>query len=367
MERDEADKYKIIDLFAGPGGIDVAAEKLGITTVGIEWDPSAGDTRDAAGLKTEKGDVRDYDPSRFPDANVLAGGPPCQTFTVAGNGAGRKALDTVLDFVERMAARENSEEIRRDLSQLDDERTSLILEPLRWALKAIDDGRPYEAIILEQVPGVLPVWEAYKGVLKKEGYSAECEVLRTEEYGVPQTRRRAILIARRGDTVDFPPPPTHRAYRRGVPRDEGDQNLKPWRTMAEVIDRKGPFEVISNYGTGGDPKARGRRRSCEPSATVTGKIFRNRIVAPDGTELERFSKFEAGRLQTFPGDYPWAGKDVGQQIGNATPPRLAMHVLCAALGWRPPDEKELKSLEKWKDEKASKLDKDKSEKPKMKK
>jgi DNA (cytosine-5)-methyltransferase 1 len=41
---------------------------------------------------------------------------------------------------------------------------------------------------------------------------------------------------------------------------------------------------------------------------------------------------EAGRLQTFPADYPWSGKDVSQQIGNAIPPRLAAHVLAAALG-----------------------------------
>ena len=47
---------------------------------------------------------------------------------------------------------------------------------------------------------------------------------------------------------------------------------------------------------------------------------------------DRLKVSEAGRLQTFPADYPWSGKDVSQQIGNAIPPRLAAHVLAAALG-----------------------------------
>lgn len=243
---------RIVDLFAGPGGLDVAAEKLGIPTVGIEWDDSACATRRAAGLATEQGDVRDYGPSEFSDANVLAGGPPCQTFTVAGSGVGRRALDEVLGFVKRMVAREDREEIVRDLANLNDERTGLVLEPLRWALEAIDAGKPYQAIVLEQVPAVLPVWEAYAEALLGEGYAVDCGQLRTEAYGVPQTRKRAVLIARLDAASISLPLPTHRTYRKGVPRDAGDPDLEPWRTMADALDRRDPFFVISNYGTGGD-------------------------------------------------------------------------------------------------------------------
>ena len=339
---------KIVDLFAGPGGLDVAAEKLGVATVGVEWDAAACTTRRAAGLATVEGDVRDYGPSHFPEADVLAGGPPCQTFTVAGGGAGRRALDDVLSFVKRLIAREDRDEIVKDLSKMEDERTGLVLEPLRWALEAIDNiGSPYRAIVLEQVPAVLPVWEAYADALQDEGYSVDCGLLRTEAYGVPQTRKRAVLIARMGSETVTLPQPTHRTYRKGVDRESGDSNLEPWRTMADVIDRPSEFYVISNYGTGGDPKARGRRASWEPSATVTGKISRNRVVSTDGTELDRFSFSEAGRLQTFPTDYPWSGRDVGQQIGNAVPPRLAMHILSAAFAWDPPTDEVLQRLERW--------------------
>lgn len=346
---------KIVDLFAGPGGLDVAAEKLGIPTVGIEWDTDARATRheagletagmDASGLDERKGDVRLYGPSDFPEADVLAGGPPCQTFTVAGSGAGRKALDEVLNFVKRYVAREDRAEIERDIAKLDDERTGLVLQPLRWALDAIDlHGRPYRAIVLEQVPAVLPVWEAYREALEGEGYRVDCGILQTEAFGVPQTRRRAVLIARHGTEAVKLPSPTHQTYRKGV-----DREPEPWgwRRMKDVLDRPYDFQVISNYGTGGDPKARGRRSSQEPSATVTGKIFRNRIVGLDGSEFPRFSYSEAGRLQTFPADYPWSGRDIGQQIGNAVPPRLAMHILCAAFGWGPPSKEALESLDNW--------------------
>jgi DNA (cytosine-5)-methyltransferase 1 len=318
-----------VDLFAGPGGLDVAAHWLGLDVDGIEWDANACATRQEAGLRTWQGDVRDYNPSNFKTATVLAGGPPCQTYTVAGDGAGRRALEQVLKFVKRMAA---GEDVKEDLVHLKDERTGLVLEPLRWALDAFKNGHPYEAIVLEQVPAVLPVWYAVREALEGIGYKADCGILHTEMFGVPQTRRRAILIARR-DRKPSLPTPTHRLYRKGVPPSQGDPSLLPWATMGEAVTRESPYVVISNYGTGGDPKLRGRRTSEEPAATVTGKVSRNRLVTHDERELPRFSLPEAGRLQTFPANYPWAGGDISQQVGNAIPPRLAAHVLAAALGF----------------------------------
>lgn len=108
--------------------------------------------------------------------------------------------------------------------------------------------------------------------------------------------------------------------------------------MSEALPHKPtPFTVISNYGTGGDPKARGRRRSDEPAATVTGKVSRNRVESSGGV-TGRFTTAEAGRLQTFPLTYPWSGGDLAQQVGNAVPPRLAAHVLATALGMPVEDE-----------------------------
>ncbi|NUU21749.1 MAG: DNA cytosine methyltransferase [Streptomycetaceae bacterium] len=315
----------MIELFAGPGGLGAGAELEGVHGQGIEWDTNAVATRRAAGLPTIHADVRAHGPADFPNARILAAGPPCQTYTVAGDGAGRAALPDVLDAVKRMGARQTV-----NPKLLGDERTGLVLEPLRWTLEALDAGRPYKAVVLEQVQQVQQVWSAYAEILRAEGYEVATGVLRTEQYGLPQTRRRAVLIARLGAPASLPAP-MHRAYRRGVPQQDGDPQLKPWVSMGETLPDRGPFTVISNYGTGGDPKNRGRRTNAEPAATVTGKISRNRIVDTAGRELPRFTAAEAGRLQGFPANWPWSGNDIPQQVGNACPVPLGAALIKAAI------------------------------------
>jgi len=320
---------RIVDLFAGPGGLDVGAAWLGIPVTGIELDANACKTRSAAGLETIQDDVRAHGPSNFRDSTVLAGGPPCQTFTVAGAGSGRRALDAV---IRRVAELENSRDAESAPNEFADERTGLVFEPMRWALLALRASRPFSAIVLEQVPAVLPIWEAFGDVLERNGYGVAHGILRSEEFGVPQTRRRAILIARLDDRNVKLPTPTHQRFRKSVAAQGAFElpELQPCVSMAVALSRKTKFTVVSNYGSGGDPRNRGQRHSDEPSATVTGKIMRNRLRLADGVE-GRLSHHEAGVLQTFPPDFPWRGSDIGQQIGNAIPPRLAVHVLAQAL------------------------------------
>lgn len=313
----------ITDLFAGPGGMDVAARALGVKSVGVEWDDDAVATRLAAGLDTIHGDVTEYGPADLPESDTLAGGPPCQTFTVAGRGEGRKRLDLIHHRIKFMAAR---------LPVPDDgldQRSALVLEPLRWILQAKDTGHPYRAVVLEQVEAARHVWKAYAETLRAEGYAVAYGVLRAEQYGVSQTRRRAVLLARRDGAVALPAP-LCRPYRKGVHAHDGDPSLAAYLTMGGALPtRKGPFTMVSNYGTGGDPRNRGTRTRHEPAFTVTGKISRNRIVGPDGEELPRLTWAEAGMLQGFPADYPWSGRDIGQQIGNACPVGLAYNLFLA--------------------------------------
>ncbi|MEU7424167.1 DNA cytosine methyltransferase [Streptomyces sp. NPDC040750] len=374
--------FRIVDLFAGPGGLDLAAEVLGIPSIGIEWDDDAVATRLAAGLETVHGDVRLFGPDHpdFEDCNVLAGGPPCQTFSIAGSGSGRKAFDLVTGFIHRTHAwyeRERAgekgetwEDIQRELDKLDDERTGLVLQPLRWIFEAMlrprhgqDESRPFDVIVLEQVPSVIEVWHEYEKVLRAVGYHAKAKVFHTEQYGVPQTRRRAVLIARRGPLPEHFLLPTHQQYRKDAPAtDTLFGGREPWVSMAAALGRvyegvgvekakrrTRPFCVVSNYGSGGDPKARGRRESDKPSATITGKWKRNRIVGLDAreTEMDRLSNEEAGVFQSFPYRYPWRGNDQAQQIGNAVPPRFGVHVLSAALELGVPGESAWEKLLRW--------------------
>ncbi|MER5468835.1 DNA cytosine methyltransferase [Streptomyces sp. NPDC002685] len=390
----------IVDLFAGPGGLDIAAEMLGVRAIGVEWEKSTRATRHAAGLRTtEVGDVAKLNPldPEVRSARVLTGGPPCQTYSVAGNREGHKALDEVLDLAQLVGDSTTVGKLEKAWAEVErravdlewaDERTGLVLQPLRWIVEKKLKSDPYEVVVLEQVPTVLPVWKKYREILRELGYDADCEMLHTEEYGVPQTRRRAVLIARyrgagRGRSVEFPPL-THQRYRKGAKRlsavEESEvqtpalqqsplfgapasHSVKPWVSMGDALkdSRSTDFVVRSNYGSGGDPKKRGLRASDAPAATVTGKVRRNTVHdlkgynadgEPElGPEQERFTFREAGLLQTFPAEYPWRGTDVAQQIGNAIPPLLAVHVLCTALeldesrkeraiealkSWRPP-------------------------------
>ncbi|WP_265590234.1 DNA cytosine methyltransferase [Streptomyces profundus] len=385
----------MLDLFAGPGGLDVAARFLGFDSIGIEWDRSACETRYVAGLHTIHADVSVMRETRFEEipksVDILAGGPPCQSFSVAGRGAGRQALDTVKEFIHRLVYGEAEAEIDKDLQAIGmDPRTALVLEPLRWLLKAIEtEGRdPYRVIVLEQVPAVLPLWEVYAEVLRGgEGrlrgvkYEAACWELRTEQFGVPQTRRRAILVARRpGEGAIEPLEATHSRFnvhrdRRGVAQreiftsDPSTNGPKRWLSMAEALDAASrlsdspvdvarlrtrgaiDFFVVSNYGSGGDPKKRGRRLSSEPAFTVTGKISRNKVYRNseeyEAGKPDRFTIPESGVLQTFPHNFPWSGYDQAQQVGNAVPPRLGMHVLSKALRGTPPTKEELAAATTW--------------------
>lgn len=331
----------IVDVFAGPGGWDVAATALGLDVVGIEHDQAACATRRAAGLPTVQGDVRDYRPADFLDATDLIGSPPCQPYSVGGKGRGRAALSTVLDMAGRLAARQP---VAEALAGLDDERTGLVLEPLRWALEAMDAGHPYQTVMLEQVSTVLPLWEAFAEILRAEGYSVATGRLSAEEYGVPQTRVRAILAATLGGEARLPSP-THRRFRKGVAQADGDAELLPWVSMADAIgwgmtDRPALTIAVGTAAGGPDPSCVGGSGA---RATLYGErdagrwIDCTRLVDADTlpvyrggrTDTIRLSEQDAAILQTLPADHPFQGSKTKrfEQIGNAVPSLLAAHVI----------------------------------------
>ncbi len=84
--------YDTVDLFAGPGGWSVAAQRLGLREIGIESDKAAHLTRRAAGFHTIRDDVRKWGPANFPNARGLIESPPCPTFSQAGKGSVRVSV-----------------------------------------------------------------------------------------------------------------------------------------------------------------------------------------------------------------------------------------------------------------------------------
>lgn len=342
---------KVRDSFAGAGGWDVAVRRVfGVEADGVEWWDPARATRDVAGLVTIEKDVRNVVPvPGMYDLDIAS--PPCQTFSAAGKGDGRRQLETVL------AAIRGDRAAKAAL----DEKTGLVLEPLRIALAG---QSPYQA--WEQVPAVLPIWEVCAEVLREHGWSVWTGVLRAEQYGVPQTRRRAILMARRDGSPVFPPAPTHSRFWERTP-ERLDDGVLPWVSMATALGVPPDAELVSNYGTGGDPKARGRRAGAMPAATVSSKADRNvwffdrRVVGRGGPVALRSIDFPAPTilgsgspsirrsdlpgsgskitieqalvLQSFPAGWPVQGNkgESFLQVGNAIPPLLAEAVLRALV------------------------------------
>lgn len=367
----------VIDAFAGPGGWDTGLRMAGWTgqILGIEHDHAACRTAVAAGHWRVRADV-----ASFPLAHLagrvegLIASPPCQAWSAAGDRKGELDRPAVFRRIAAFAASREPDQV-----EWHDERSALTAEPMRYAVAL----RP-RWIALEQVPAVLPLWQYTAELLRKQGYQTWCGELSAERYGVPQTRRRAILLASLDQAVTAPEP-THQAYRAGRALVEqpdlfGDP-LPPPVSMAEALGWTTDGVVVSNYGTGGDPADRGERTFDEPSATVTGKVGRNRVVAQarnsgpgagsggqyvaapveqyerqanggrrpspspsltvtasidngnlrftDGVASRRVTVQEAAVLQSFPADYPWQGTKSEQyrQCGDAVPPLLAAAVL----------------------------------------
>ena len=212
---------KVVDLFAGPGGWSEGMASIGIRDIGLEWDADACATRAAAGHATVRCDVGDYPPDPFVGFDSLVASPPCQAFSMAGN---RKGVDDLARIHNAITLSDDGWRDEYREAEWEDERSRFILEPLRWVWTV----RP-TWIACEQVPPCMPVWEHMAHVLRGWGYQAIAVKLLAADYGVPQTRLRAFLLAHREELRVAEP--THaKVSSVGL---FGER--LPWVTMAEAL------------------------------------------------------------------------------------------------------------------------------------
>ncbi len=228
----------IVDVFCGAGGASEGARQLGFDVVGVELDPVAAAVHEAAGHRTIVADAATFDLATLAGVEGLWMSPPCPDFSTAGRGAG-----------------------------LEGESGPLVWEVRRWAL-----GLRPRWVTCEQVPPVLPLWRVIAHDLRAAGYSTWVGLLRSEEFGVPQTRTRAILLASLDGPV-HPPEPTHQRYRPGEPAQATPADLfspgrLPWVSMADALGWCPAETLHTRCGYDGVEVT---READEPALTFTSK------------------------------------------------------------------------------------------------
>ena len=209
---------RLISLFSGAGGMDIGFHKAGFkTAVAVEQDPSCCDTLRLNMPNTPilEGDITSMTTSTILSAakakpleiDLVIGGPPCQSFSLAGKRMG-----------------------------MNDPRGLLVLEFLRVVREALpkcfvmenvkgmihwSNGKALEAIMTE---ASLPV--TYNG--KEYTYDVSYHVLDAADFGVPQHRERVFIVGNRmGRTFTFPDP-THGSSRQAIQADLFGKQLIPY-------------------------------------------------------------------------------------------------------------------------------------------
>ena len=325
----------VIDFFSGCGGTSEGLRQAGFRIVAaVDFDPEASATYRANFPEAEfhEIDIRELPSDAFdhliPDdvPLVFSACAPCQPYSSMRprdsrpRPRERSLLLTLLPFIDRLAP---------------------------------------DAIIVENVPGLQKVpggstWNRFRCHLERAGYSTRWEVIDCRDYGVPQRRRRLLLLASRHGMIDLPtathgegrlpyatvrdwigdlPPidagetcvddPVHRA------RALGELNLKRIMALPEGGSRsEWPEELWleCHRKSKGHEDTYGRMRFDGTAPVLTTKctdITNGRYGHP--TQNRALSAREAALLQTFPHDFVFLGnlRSMTKQIGNAVPVLMA--------------------------------------------
>lgn len=177
---------KIVSLFSGGGGLDLGFLNAGYDIIwAIDNDKNAVTTyKENIGDHILLEDISNVEISKIPKADIIIGGPPCQSFSLAGN---------------------------RDVS---DKRGELV-----WKYVNIIHHIKPQAFVFENVTGLLSakdingekVINLLKDKFKDIGYNIELQTLNAADYGVPQRRKRVIIVGLKGSKAFKFPRPTHSA------------------------------------------------------------------------------------------------------------------------------------------------------------
>jgi len=322
-------EYRVIELFAGAGGLAVGLEKAGLKCAVLnDFDKWACQTlrKNRPNWKVLEGDIREFSFSEYRDQiDVVTGGFPCQAFSYAGKKLGLADARGTLFYEFARVVKEVNPPI-------------CIGENVRGLLNH-DKGKTLAGMI---------------SVLDEIGYNVvPVKVLKAIHYNVPQKRERLILVGIRKDiSVQFEyPKPYKRIYnlsdalKKGdlfdsdVPHSEGVKYPKSKIEVLDMVPQKGywrdlPLEVQKafmggSFYLGGGKTGIARRIGWdEPCLTLTCSPAQKQTERCHPEETRPFTVREYARIQTFPDDWQFAGSTAQQykQIGNAVPVNLGKEV-----------------------------------------
>ena len=353
-----------IEIFSGAGGLAKGLELAGTKHKAfVEWNADACNTlrKNYDSNLVFEGDVRDFSFSDYHDVDILAGGPPCQPFSLGGKAKGFNdkrdmfpaAISAIRILMPKAFIFENVKGLLRDSFSEYFEYILLQLKYPEVELDSDDWKRNHER--LKDVDSL----GSYSGMK----YSVTYQLVNAANYGVPQKRERVIIVGFREDLQvkwSFPAPShsedallwdkyvTGEYWQRHglqIPEQtEGSRSIstkilkkygmfppaqKPWRTMRDAFE--GLCEDVIDNSLWGAKVYPGHTGSSidEPSKTIKAGDHgvpggENMIRFSDG-KVRYLSVIEAKRIQTFPDDYTITGAwtEAMRQLGNAVPVQLA--------------------------------------------
>lgn len=321
--------FKVLELFAGAGGLAIGMEKAGIKCVALnEIDKWACQTlrKNRPHWNVIEGDIRNINFSEYKDkVAIVTGGFPCQAFSYAGKKLGMK-----------------------------DARGTLFYEFAR----VVQEVNPL-ICIGENVKGLLShekgkTIEGMMSILDEIGYNVvPVQVLKAINYRVPQKRERVILVGIRKDivtTYEYPKKHTciynlEDALKKGalydcdVPESPGSKYPEHKKEVLDLVPQKGywrnlPLDIQKEYMgksfyLGGGKTGIARRIGWdEPSLTLTCSPAQKQTERCHPDETRPFTVREYARIQTFPDSWTFEGSVSQQykQIGNAVPCNLGEEI-----------------------------------------
>lgn len=361
-------KLKVIDLFAGAGGLGLgAANSGGQVALSLELDRHACDTLNMNGRQhgtVLEADVCDISGTelrklagvRANEPFILVGGPPCQAFSKAAYWT-----DEGIDAAYRRA-RANGEAIQRpDYSPTakEDARRDLVFQYWRLILESNATGFLFENVPSIKHPRNKHIYEQFVRSAKEHGYHVTELVASATDFGAPQSRERVFVIGSKLKRPN-PPTPTHGESSTLM------QRLKPIVAAGEALkglDKKKYFEpeevVSGRYARhlaeippGWNYKALTTWAGHANPSFVAETRFWNFLLklSPDRPSWtiaaspgpwtgpfhwnsRRLRTIELGVLQGFPPTYKYSGprREVVRQIGNAVPVQMATAMVGSLL------------------------------------